>query len=78
MYPTIINFGTIHLGPVRLPIAIHSFGLMVALSFLTVMFTFQRELARKQLNPKLASSIIFAGAVGGIVGAKLYSALQDG
>ncbi len=78
MYPTIINFGTIHLGPVRLPIAIHSYGLMLAFAFLTVLFILQRELARKKLDPQLASSIIFAGAVGGIVGAKLYSALQDG
>ncbi len=69
MYPTLIDFG---------PIAIHSFGLMMALAFLTVMFISQRELARKGLDPRPASSIVFVAAVGGIVGAKFYSALQNG
>ncbi|MCZ6681180.1 MAG: prolipoprotein diacylglyceryl transferase [Candidatus Poribacteria bacterium] len=78
MYPTIIDFGPIKLGPIHLPLAVHSYGLMLALAFLTGMFILQRELARKKLNPQVASSIIFAGAVGGIVGAKLYSAFQDG
>lgn len=69
MYPTLFDFG---------PIAIHSFGLMMALAFLAVMFISQRELARKGLDPRPVSSIVFAAAVGGIVGAKLYSAAQDG
>ncbi len=69
MYPTLINFG---------PIAIHSFGLMMALGFLAVLLISRRELARKGLDPSPTSSIIFAAAVGGIIGAKLYSALQDG
>ena len=69
MYPTLIDFG---------PIAIHSFGLMMALGFLAVFLISQRDLARKGLDPRPTSSIIFAAAVGGIIGAKLYSALQDG
>ena len=69
MYPTLIDFG---------PIAIHSFGLMMALGFLAVLLVSQRDLARKGLDPRPTSSIIFAAAVGGVVGAKLYSALRDG
>ena len=69
MYPTLIDFG---------PIAIHSFGLMMALAFLAVMLISQHDLARKGLDPRPTPSIIFAAAVGGVVGAKLYSALQDG
>ena len=69
MYPTLIDFG---------PIAVHSFGLMMALGFLAVLLISQRDLARKGLDPRPTSSIIFAAAVGGIIGAKLYSALQDG
>ena len=69
MYPTLIELG---------PIAIHSFGLMMALGFLAVLLISQRDLARKGLDPHPTSSIIFAAAVGGIIGAKLYSALQDG
>ena len=51
---------------------------MLAAAFLTVMFVTQRELARKQLDPQLASSVVFASAVGGIIGAKLYAAFEDG
>ena len=78
MYPTIINLGSIPLGPIDIPLAIHSYGLMLATAFLTVMFIAQRELARKQLDSQLASSIVFASAVGGIIGAKLYAAFEDG
>ncbi len=78
MYPTIINLGSIRLGPIDIPLAIHSYGLMLATAFLTVMFIAQRELARKQLDSQLASSIVFASAVGGIIGAKLYAAFEDG
>jgi len=78
MYPTIFDFGTRKLGPIHFPIAVHSFGLMMALAFLTIMFLLQRELTRKKLEPHLASSIVLWAAIGGIVGAKLYSVLQAG
>ena len=47
MYPTIIDLGTLPLGPIPLPLAIHSYGLMLALAFLMVMFILQRELGCK-------------------------------
>ena len=78
MYPTIFELPTQHLGPIHLPIAVHSYGLMMALAFLTCMYMGQREFKRKGLEPRLASSIILWGALGGIIGAKLYSSLQDG
>ncbi len=78
MYPTIFDIGTLRLGPIYLPIAIHSYGLMMAVAFLSCMFLGQREFKRKGLDPKLSSTVILWGALGGIIGAKLYSALQDG
>ena len=78
MYPTIFHLGTLHLGPIHIPIAVHSYGLMMALAFLISMYMGQREFKRKGLEPRLASSIILWGALGGIIGAKLYSSLQDG
>ena len=78
MYPTIIDLGSIPIGPIDIPLAIHSYGLMLAAAFLTVMFVVQRELVRKQLDSQLASSVVFASAVGGIIGAKLYAAFEDG
>ena len=69
MYPTIIDFG---------PVGIHSYGLMLATAFITVVFVIQSELKRRGFVPELASTIVMAAAIGGIVGAKIYSALLDG
>ena len=69
MYPTIVDFG---------PFGIHSYGLMLATAFITVSFVIQSELKRRGFVPELASMIVMAAAVGGIVGAKIYSVLLDG
>ncbi len=69
MYPTIVDFG---------PVGIHSYGLMLATAFITVVFVIQSELKRRGFVPELASTIVMAAAIGGIVGAKIYSALLDG
>lgn len=69
MYPTIVDFG---------PVGIHSYGLMLATAFITVVFVIQSELKQRGFVPELASTIVMAAAIGGIVGAKLYSALLDG
>ena len=69
MYPTIVDFG---------PFGIHSYGLMLATAFITVAFVIQSELKRRGFVPELASTIVMAAAIGGIVGAKIYSALLDG
>ena len=69
MYPTIVDFG---------PVGIHSYGLMLATAFITVVFVIQSELKRRGFVPELASAIVMAAAIGGIVGAKIYSALLDG
>ena len=69
MYPTIVDFG---------PFGIHSFGLMLAAAFITATFVIQSELKRRGFISELASSIIMAAAIGGIIGAKIYSALLDG
>ena len=69
MYPTIVDFG---------PVGIHSYGLMLATAFITSVFVIQSELKRRGFVPELASTIVMAAAIGGIVGAKIYSALLDG
>ena len=69
MYPTLIDFG---------PVGIHSYGLMLATAFITVVFVLQYELKRRGFVAELAGSIVLAAAVGGIVGAKIYAALLDG
>jgi len=75
MYPTIIDFGPVgnfgHIG-------IHSYGLMLATAFITCTFVIQHELKRRGFVPDVAATIVLVAAAGGIVGAKLYSALLDG
>ncbi len=69
MYPTIIDFG---------PVGIHSYGLMLATSFITAVFVIQYDLKRRGFVPDVAATIVMAGAIGGIIGAKIYAALLDG
>jgi phosphatidylglycerol---prolipoprotein diacylglyceryl transferase len=68
MHPYLLKLG---------PFTIASFGLMVALGFLTALYFLKRELSRQGLDPELGSSIITAGMVGGLAGAKLYYVLFE-
>ena len=68
MHPEIIKIG---------PITIYSFGLMMALSFLTGYLILSWEVKRRENDPKIASDLIFWGAVGGIIGAKLFSIFEN-
>jgi phosphatidylglycerol:prolipoprotein diacylglycerol transferase len=63
MYPVLFKAGGL---------VITSFGLMMALSFLTGGWILSRELGRKGENPEVAWDIVMYAAVGGILGAKLY------
>ncbi|MBB16945.1 hypothetical protein CMK22_16895 [Candidatus Poribacteria bacterium] len=77
MFPTLYDFGTITIfGRTTPPIGIHSYGVMMALAFLSVLFGLQRELPRKNINVQLAHSIIVHAVLGGIIGAKIYYAIE--
>lgn len=71
MYPTLIDFGTIF----SIPIGIHSYGVMLATAFITCSVLLQRELNRQGFQGELATTIVVAGAIGGIIGAKVYYVL---
>lgn len=51
---------------------ITSFGVMMLLSFLTGGFVLRARLREEGRDPELAWDIVFAGVIGGVVGAKLY------
>jgi len=68
MHPEIIKIG---------PITIYSFGLMMALSFLVGYFILNWEVKRRENDSKIDSDLIFWGAVGGIIGAKLFSIFEN-
>jgi len=59
------------------PITVYSFGVMLAIAFLTAGSVVQRELDRKGLDPEVASSFVLWAAVGGLVGSRVFSLFDD-
>jgi phosphatidylglycerol:prolipoprotein diacylglycerol transferase len=66
MYPTLVKFGSFE---------ITTFGLMMFLAFVTAGWVLTRQFRRHGLSDDLASSMVMAAAIGGIVGAKVYYAI---
>ncbi len=68
MYPVLLEIG---------PLRVYSFGLMMAIAFMTAAYLTGRELARKGYDGEIASSLVVWAAVGGIGGARLWNILND-
>ena len=66
MWPTLIKIGNFE---------ITTFGLMMFLAFIVAGWVLARQFRRYGLDEEVASSIVVAGALGGIVGAKVYYAI---
>lgn len=66
MWPTLIKIGNFE---------ITTFGLMMFLAFITAGWVLARQFRRYGLHEEVASSIVVAGAIGGILGAKIYYAI---
>ncbi len=74
MYPTIIDLEPF----LSIPIGVHSYGVMLATAFITCSVLIHRELDRRGLQGEFATTIVIAGAIGGIIGAKIYFVFLDG
>lgn len=68
MYPILFQFG---------PLTVYSFGAFMALAALTAGWILSLELKRYNYNPELASTIVFATAIGGLVGARLLFIFEE-
>jgi len=66
MFPTLFRIGSFE---------VTSFGLMMFLAFITAGWVLTKQFKRYGLSEDLASSIVMAAAIGGIVGAKIYYAI---
>ena len=68
MLPILFQFG---------PLTIYSFGVFMALAAIAAAWVVQSELKRKGYNPDLASTMVFAAAIGGLVGARILFIVED-
>src|SRR5262249_58383933 len=59
------------------PLTIYSFGVFMALAALAAAGVVQAELKRKGYNPELASTMVFAAAIGGLIGARILFIIED-
>jgi phosphatidylglycerol---prolipoprotein diacylglyceryl transferase len=66
MYPTLLRVGNFE---------ITTFGLMMFIAFIVGGWVLSKQYRRYGLSEDLASSVVMAGAIGGIVGAKIYYAI---
>ena len=66
MWPTLVKFGNFE---------ITTFGLMMFLAFITAGWILARQFRHYGLDEEVASSLVVAAALGGIIGAKVYYAI---
>jgi phosphatidylglycerol:prolipoprotein diacylglycerol transferase len=66
VYPTLVKFGNFE---------ITTFGLMMFLAFVAAGWVLTRQFRRYGLSDDLASTMVMAAAIGGIIGAKVYYAI---
>jgi phosphatidylglycerol:prolipoprotein diacylglycerol transferase len=67
MYPKLFQIG---------PVTIWSFGVMMALAFITTSWLLGKELTRRGVNGNIASWITIVAIAGGVLGAKLFWAFE--
>lgn len=58
------------------PLKVGSYGVMVAIAFLTCAYLLRRELKRKSFDPEWANTLVVVAVISGIVGARLYFILE--
>jgi len=68
MYPILFKIG---------PVTIYSFGAFMALAALAAAWVLYSEHKRRGYNPELASTMVFAAAIGGLLGARLLFIVED-
>jgi phosphatidylglycerol---prolipoprotein diacylglyceryl transferase len=68
MIPIILRLG---------PITIYSYGLMMAMGVITADFLLTSECRRRGISTDYANGVVVFGAIGGIVGARIYDVFDN-
>ena len=77
MFPIIYDFGEINIFGFSFHPVINSYGFMLMAAFYSCYYFLNKDLKRLGHSPSLAGDIIFAAAVGGIVGSRIYFLLEN-
>ena len=77
MYPIIFDFGVISIFGFEFHPVINSYGFMLMMAFYSCYYFLNKDLNRLGFDAKLASDIVFAAAVGGILGSKIYYLIEN-
>ena len=68
MYPVLFRIG---------PFTVYSFGAFMAMAALCAAWLVRLEMERYRYDPELASTMVFAAAIGGLAGARLLFILEE-
>ena len=77
MYPVIYDFGDISIFGFSFHPVINSYGFMLMVAFYSCYYFLNKDLKRLGYNSSLAGDIVFAAAVGGIIGSRVYFLLEN-
>ena len=77
MYPIIFDFGVISIFGFEFHPVINSYGFMLMMAFYSCYYFLNKDLNGLGYDAKLASDIVFAAAVGGILGSKIYYLIEN-
>ena len=77
MYPVIYDFGNINIFGFEFNPVINSYGFMLMMAFYTCYFFLNKDLKRLGYDSNLSGDIVFAAAVGGILGSKIYYLIEN-
>ena len=77
MWPIIFDFGEISILGFEIHPVINSYGFMLMMAFYSCYYFLNKDLKELGYDQKLAADIVFAAALGGILGSKIYYLIEN-
>lgn len=77
MWPIIFDFGEISILGLEIHPVINSYGFMLMMAFYFCYYFLNKDLKELGYDHKLAADIVFAAALGGILGSKIYYLIEN-
>ena len=77
MRPIIFDFGELNVFGFEFHPVINSYGFMLMMAFYSCYYFLNKDLKEMGYDSKLAADIVFAAAVGGILGSKIYYLIEN-